>query len=268
MIKHELKDFNIEQIAKSGQCFRINEMENGKFSVVAFGKHLLLQQNGNIVSFDCEAKEYYEVWHSYFDLDTDYQIFKSAVLEKDSYMQKAISAGEGIRILKQDLWEIIVSFIISQQNNIQRIKKCVESLCKQFGKPFAGKNGEIIYAFPDAKRLALCAAEDLADCKLGYRAKYIVAAAAQVVSGAVDLNAVSKMDYIDARNELMKLTGVGIKVSECICLYALHHIHAFPIDTHIKQMLEKHYPEGFPMEQYNGFAGIMQQYGFFYELGA
>lgn len=267
MVKRELFDFNIGQIANSGQCFRINETGTNEFSVVAFGKWLQVSQDENMVIFDCDDTEYQAIWRPYFDLDMDYQAFKSAVPKEDVYLQNAIAAGAGIRILRQELWETIVSFIISQQNNIKRIKKCVESLCTQFGAPFTDKHGETQYAFPTAERLAVCTVEEMSLCKLGYRAKYIISAAAQVVSGKVDLQAVLQMDYIAARNELMKLTGVGIKVSECICLYALHHIHAFPIDTHIKQMLDAHYPNGFPMEQYEGFAGVMQQYGFYYELG-
>ena len=111
-------------------------------------------------------------------------------------------------------------------------------------------------------RLAL----DLAPVRLGYRAKYICAAARQVASGAVDLEAVRHMDYAHAKAELLRLTGVGIKVAECICLFALHHIDAFPVDTHIRQMLDAHYPKGFPLKRYKGFAGVMQQYAFYYEL--
>lgn len=102
--------------------------------------------------------------------------------------------------------------------------------------------------------------------RLGYRAKYICAAARQVASGAVDLEAVRHMDYAHAKAELLRLTGVGIKVAECICLFALYHIDAFPVDTHIRQMLGAHYPKGFPLKRYKGFAGVMQQYAFYYEL--
>ena len=98
------------------------------------------------------------------------------------------------------------------------------------------------------------------------RAKYILAAARQAASGEVDLDAVRRMDYAHAKAELMRLSGVGVKVAECICLFALHHIDAFPVDTHIRQMLDEHYPKGFPLQRYKGFAGVMQQYAFYYEL--
>ena len=108
--------------------------------------------------------------------------------------------------------------------------------------------------------------EELSPIRLGYRAKYICATARQVASGAVDLEKVARMKYTDAKIELLRLTGVGIKVAECICLFGLHHIDAFPIDTHIRQMLDAHYPKGFPLTRYRGFAGVMQQYAFFFEL--
>lgn len=142
----------------------------------------------------------------------------------------------------------------------------MDGLCTLFGEAGQGESGEVYHAFPTAERLAQCTPEELAPIRLGYRAKYICAAARQVASGAVDLEKVARMKYADAKNELLRLTGVGIKVAECICLFGLHHIDAFPIDTHIRQMLDAHYPKGFPLTRYRGFAGVMQQYAFFYEL--
>ncbi|MEF2863192.1 MAG: 8-oxoguanine DNA glycosylase, partial [Eubacteriales bacterium] len=151
-------------------------------------------------------------------------------------------------------------------NNIARITKCVENLCSLFGETCYNKSEQVYNSIPTAERLAACTPEDLAPVRLGYRAKYICAAARQVASGAVDLEAVRHMDYAHAKAELLRLTGVGIKVAECICLFALHHIDAFPVDTHIRQMLDAHYPKGFPLKRYKGFAGVMQQYAFYYEL--
>lgn len=128
------------------------------------------------------------------------------------------------------------------------------------------RSEQVYNAFPTAERLAACTADDLAPVRLGYRAKYILAAARQAASGEVDLDAVRRMDYAHAKAELMRLSGVGVKVAECICLFALHHIDAFPVDTHIRQMLDEHYPKGFPLRRYKGFAGVMQQYAFYYEL--
>ena len=265
MIERILNDFDIDQITNSGQCFRFHRVGDKSYNLIA-GTHLLnIQQNGRTVRFDCDEDEFNAIWRPYFDLDADYGRCKAAVAKRDTYLQNAVAYGGGLRILRQDLWETILCFIISQQNNIARITKCVENLCSLFGKPVIIRVNRYTIAFP-RQRPGGVHAEDLAPVRLGYRAKYICAAARQVASGAVDLEAVRHMDYAHAKAELLRLTGVGIKVAECICLFALHHIDAFPIDTHIQQMLDAHYPKGFPLKRYKGFAGVMQQYAFYYEL--
>lgn len=267
MIVRNIPDFDIRQIAESGQCFRFRKIGEGHYTLIAGGRFLELTQQSSTVDFFCTEEEFDGVWHPYFDLGTDYGRFKQAVAKRDSYLQAAVTAGCGLRILRQELWETIVCFIISQQNNIPRITKCVENLCTLFGEALCRENGEVYYAFPTPERLAACTLEDLAPVRLGYRAKYILSAARQVALGEVDLEAIRHMKYAKAKAALLAITGVGVKVAECICLFALHHIDAFPIDTHIRQMLDAHYPKGFPLSRYKGFAGIMQQYAFYYELG-
>ncbi len=266
MTERTIPDFDLDQIARSGQCFRFRPLGERHYALVAGGRYLEVSQQGQTVRFDCPEDEFEAVWRPYFDLDADYGRYKSAVAKRDKYLQSAVAAGGGLRILRQELWETIVCFIISQQNNIARITKCVENLCLLFGETCYNKSKQVYNAFPSAERLAACTADELAPIRLGYRAKYILAAARQVASGEVDLDAVRRMDYAHAKAELMRLTGVGVKVAECICLFALHHIDAFPIDTHIRQMLDAHYPKGFPLRRYRGFAGVMQQYAFYYEL--
>lgn len=266
MTERSIPDFDLDQIARSGQCFRFRPLGERHYALVAGGRYLEVSQQGQTVRFDCPEDEFEAVWRPYFDLDADYGRYKSAVAKRDKYLQSAIAAAGGLRILRQELWETIVCFIISQQNNIARITKCVENLCLLFGETCYNKSKQVYNAFPSAERLAACTADELAPIRLGYRAKYILAAARQVASGEVDLDAVRRMDYAHAKAELMRLTGVGVKVAECICLFALHHIDAFPIDTHIRQMLDAHYPKGFPLRRYRGFAGVMQQYAFYYEL--
>ena len=266
MTERTIPDFDLDQITRSGQCFRFRPLGERHYALVAGGRYLEVSQQGQTVRFDCPEEEFEAVWRPYFDLDADYGRYKSAVAKRDKYLQSAVAAAGGLRILRQELWETIVCFIISQQNNIARITKCVENLCLLFGETCYNKSKQVYNAFPSAERLAACTADELAPIRLGYRAKYIVAAARQVASGEVDLDAVRRMDYAHAKAELMRLTGVGVKVAECICLFALHHIDAFPIDTHIRQMLDAHYPKGFPLRRYKGFAGVMQQYAFYYEL--
>ena len=266
MIKKKIRNFDIHKICNSGQCFRINPIGGNKYSLTAFGEYLEIGQEGDEVSFSCTEQEFHARWRTYFDLDTDYAAIERAVDAADSYLTSAVQCGSGMRILRQDLWEVIVSFIISQQNNIPRIRKCVDSLCRNFGERRVNWRGGEYYTFPSAEELAAHTLADFSVCSLGYRAKYIWKTAGMVSSGEVSLAEIEKMDYEAAKEELMKLCGVGIKVAECICLFALHHVDAFPIDTHIKDMLANHYPEGFPFERYRGYAGILQQYGFYYEL--
>lgn len=266
MTERTIPDFDLDQIARSGQCFRFRPLGERHYALVAGGRYLEVSQQEQTVRFDCPEDEFEAVWRPYFDLDADYGRYKNAVAKRDKYLQSAIAAAGGLRILRQELWETIVCFIISQQNNIARITKCVKNLCLLFGETCYNKSKQVYNVFPSAERLAACTADELAPIRLGYRAKYIVAAARQVASCEVDLDAVRRMDYAHAKAELMRLTGVGVKVAECICLFALHHIDAFPIDTHIRQMLDAHYPKGFPLRRYKGFAGVMQQYAFYYEL--
>ena len=266
MTERSIPDFDLDQIARSGQCFRFRPLGERHYALVAGGRYLEVSQQEQTVRFDCPEDEFEAVWRLYFDLDADYGRYKNAVAKRDKYLQSAVAAAGGLRILRQELWETIVCFIISQQNNIARITKCVKNLCLLFGETCYNKSKQVYNVFPSAERLAACTADELAPIRLGYRAKYILAAARQVASGEVDLDAVRRMDYAHAKAELMRLTGVGVKVAECICLFALHHIDAFPIDTHIRQMLDAHYPKGFPLRRYKGFAGVMQQYAFYYEL--
>ena len=258
--------FHIGQICHSGQCFRMKQLENGRYSVVAYGKYLEVEQNGDAITFYCEQEEFDSLWKSYFDLDTDYRIYMEEIDPKDTYLKQAATFGEGIRILRQEPWEMIISFIISQQNNIKRIRKCVETICERYGTAKISENGVVYYEFPTMEQLSLATEEELRACNLGYRSKYIVKTTKSLLDGEVNLEALQKMEFQEAKKELLKLTGIGVKVAECICLFGLHHMDGFPVDTHINQVLEKQYQGGFPFERYQGYAGILQQYIFYYDL--
>ena len=161
---------------------------------------------------------------------------------------------------------MIVTFLISQQNNIVRIRRCVQNICEAYGKECVTDDGISYYAFPEPEVLAQLGEDDLKACNLGYRRKYVVRTARDVVFGNVNLDKIRSMSYKKAKAELLKLFGVGDKVADCICLFALHHLEAFPRDTHMNQVMEKHYKRGFPNRRYKGMQGIMQQYIFHYEL--
>lgn len=152
--------------------------------------------------------------------------------------------------------------LISQQNHITRIRKCIQNLCETYGEERTSDSGNTFYTFPEPEKLAELGDDDLKACNLGYRSKYVVRTAKSIVSGEVDLDAIRHLPYAKAKKELLKLFGVGEKVADCICLFALHHLQAFPIDTHISQALQKHYKRGFPNRRYKGMQGVMQQYIF------
>ena len=162
MISCILPDFDIEQIAASGQCFRFRRQGEGRYSLIAGGKRLEIEQNGDTVGFSCGEDEFEAFWRNYFDLNADYGRYKAKVALRDSYLQAAVQTGSGLRILRQDVWETVICFIISQQNNIPRITKCVENLCALFGEQKVNARGETYYAFPTAERLAQCTPDDLA----------------------------------------------------------------------------------------------------------
>ena len=166
MIERVLNDFDIDQIANSGQCFRFHRVGDKSYDLIA-GTHLLnIQQNGQTVRFDCDENEFNTIWQPYFDLDADYSRYKAAVAKRDTYLQNAVAYGGGLRILRQDLWETILCFIISQQNNIARITRCVENLCSLFGETCYNKSEQVYNSIPTAERLAACTPEDLAPVRL------------------------------------------------------------------------------------------------------
>lgn len=266
MLQKTIDNFSLDQICRSGQCFRMREEEEGFYSVIAGDRFLRVRQDGKNCTFFCEEEEFDLFWKNYFDLETCYADYIKKVNPRDTYLQKAIEFGSGIRILRQNLWEMIVSFLISQQNHIARIQRCINNICEKYGERKTNAHGEAYYAFPQPEALAFLPEEALKECNLGYRSKYVVRTARSVVSGEVDLERISGMTYRKAREELCGLFGVGEKVADCVCLFALHHLQAFPIDTHIRQALDQHYKRGFPNRRYSGFQGVMQQYIFYYEL--
>lgn len=275
MVVIENEHFSVRQICESGQCFRLELLKeweeadgkvHRKYGLPAFGKYLEIGQCGQTVYLSCTQEEFETVWKGYFDLEEDYGKLIASIDPEDTYLCRAAAFGSGIRILRQDLWEMIISFIISQQNHIGRIRKCIRLLCERYGAQCEKENGEIYYAFPAPESLAEAGDEELYACNLGYRSRYVRETAASICRSEVDLAAVAAMDYEDALKELQKLSGVGAKVANCVCLFALHSTEAFPVDTHINKVLREQYPKGFPFERYAGYVGSLQQYIFYYDL--
>ena len=266
MITKEIPHFDLSEICDSGQCFRMERQSENDFAILAGERYLKASQNGQCVTFYCTEEEFEGFWRNYFDLDTDYDAYVKAIDPEDLFLTDAAALGGGIRILHQDLWEMIVSFLISQQNHILRIRRCIENICWRYGEERTASGGITYHTFPTAEALSRATEEELRECNLGYRAKYVLDTARKAAAGEISLSAIRSMTYPEAKKELLQLYGAGEKVADCICLFALHHLEAFPVDTHIRQALEAHYPDGFPKERYQGMEGVMQQYIFFYEL--
>lgn len=279
MVNITKDNFSVRQICESGQCFRLQRLDEGnsegrdggeicgeRYALTALGRYLEIEQRQNEIFFDCTPEEFEQVWENYFDLKEDYGRIIDLIDSEDTYLLEAASYGSGIRILRQDLWEMTISFIISAQNNIKRIRKSIDLLCRRYGEEKQTKTGKHYYAFPTPEALAGASLEELYACNMGYRSKYIQKTAQSIVTGEVDFAAIREMDYETAMTELCRLSGVGCKVANCICLFALHKTEAFPVDTHINKVLKEQYPAGFPFEKYKGYEGTLQQYIFYYDL--
>ena len=253
------KLLNIKKTFDCGQCFRWNE-KDGKYEGVTGNYPAVFLEKDGYVMVESDAPM--KFWNNYFDLNEDYEAH-SKEFEDIPYLKTCKEFGQGIRILRQDPWEALCSFIISQCNNIPRIKGIVEKLCLGYGekKEFKGKEYSM---FPKAEVLAKLKPDDLAYLRSGYRAPYIIDAARAVDSGDIDLDKLSKIPYKEAKKELLKLNGVGEKVANCAVLFGLHHMEAFPVDVWMKRALNENFPKDFDPETLGDFAGLAQQYIFYY----
>ena len=265
MIEH-FKDnsFDPVHIFECGQCFRWTADEKGVYTGVAGGK-VCRVENGKIICSD-EDNEFFS---RYFSLDTDYSRIKTRLAADDETLKTCTEYGNGIRILMQDVWETTVSFIISSNNNIPRIRSIIEKMCILFGEPIETKYGTY-YSFPAPEKLSVLSCEDLAPLRAGYRDKFILDAAQKVSAGEVDLQALASMDTPAAKKELMRIKGVGGKVADCILLFSLGRFEVFPKDVWIKRILDNVYGIGerdideFAFEKFGKYAGFAQQYLYYY----
>lgn len=253
------KELSIEKTFECGQCFRWNRGEDGVYRGVVRGYYAEVAERGSEVYITSDAPN--AMWREYFDLETDYAAVSRSFT--GDYLSECTRFGMGIRILRQEPWETLCSFIISQCNNISRIKGIVERLCENFGER-AVANGVEYYSFPSAQRIAELSTEELSCIRAGYRAEYIICAARAVVSGELDLEALKTCDYRQAIKALRTVHGVGEKVANCVVLFGLWHMEAFPIDVWIKRALKEHFPPDFDPNSLGEYAGLAQQYIFYY----
>ena len=248
--------FSLPLCLDCGQAFRW-EQQNNTFCGVAFGKYLKIEEtDSELIFYNTDKADFEKIWKPYFDLDTDYRQIVSTYDEEN--LVKAVTEYSGIRILRQEPWEALCSFIISQNNNIPRIKGIVSRLCEKFGENIGGG-----FTFPSAESLAYLTPEDLSPLRAGFRAKYIIDAARKVTDGTVDFQKIDESPIEFGREELIKIKGVGAKVAECTPLYGFHKLSAFPVDVWVKRIMAEMYPNGLP-DCMKGTEGIAQQYLFHY----
>lgn len=250
--------FDLELSLDCGQAFRWSKDDEGYMQGVVADRFYRLKQENGILCCNCGAAEFDRVLRPYLDFDRDYKKLTDS-FASDKYLSRAVQQYSGIRILRQQPWEALCSFIISQNNNIPRIKGIISRLCKSFGDCIDGEN----YTFPSFDRLCLLTPEELAPLRAGFRAKYIIDAAKKVNCGEVDFEKIEKNDIEFGRQELIKIKGVGKKVAECTLLYGFGKYEAFPVDVWVKRILAEMYPQGLP-ECIKGNEGIAQQYLFHY----
>jgi N-glycosylase/DNA lyase len=254
----KVADFDLDAIFVCGQCFRWERQPDGSYSGIAFSKSLNVRQQGDtMILSGTDRADFENIWRGYFDLDRDYGLIKS-MLAHDPVLKKAIGYSPGIRILRQEPWEALCSFIISQNNNIPRIRGIISRLCESFGEKLDGG-----FAFPSPEALCGLDEADLAPLRCGFRARYILDAAKKVALREVELDRLFGMPLDEARAALIKIKGVGSKVADCTLLFGCGRLECFPADVWIKRVLKVFYPDGFP-DEYMVFGGIAQQYLFHY----
>ncbi len=261
----DVKDFSLMQTFECGQCFRWNRTGANTYTGIAFNNPLIIRQlDKEDIELFCTLDDFNSIWKDYFDFNADYSAYKSNV-QGDKFLERAVEYGWGIRLLNQEPWETLISFIISQQNNIPKIKSTIEKLCRLSGDNIAYM-GETLYTFPTPSRILLTGEEGLRGIGLGYRAPYLISAAKTYINQMENLTdlASPKTRYEIAMYKLMKLNGVGPKVANCTALFDLRHKEAFPIDVWIKRVIDQVYNGVFDTSKYEGYAGIIQQYIFYY----
>ena len=264
MLVRRIAHFDLGAIMDSGQCFRMREKAPGLYLAPAGGRAVTVQALGDErFAFDCTALEFEDFWADYFDLGTDYGRIIASIDPADGYLLRAADCGSGLRILRQDPWEVLISFILSQRKSIPAIRDCVERLCACFGQVI----GDGLCAFPTPAALAGAGEAALRGCALGYRAPYVLKTCQAVAGGQMDLQALRALDDEEMRRALMTLPGVGVKVANCVMLFGYHRLCASPVDVWIQRVIDEQYGGVSPFGRYGENAGVMQQYMFFYRRG-
>ena len=276
LVIEDIGSFNVGQIFKCGQAFRWTENEDGSFTNVAFGRVINISssdEDRTVTIKNSNIKDFYKYWFNYFDIMRDYDEIKEK-LSKDETLKAAIEYGHGIRILNQDPFETIISFIISANNGINNIKRSVEMIARMYGSEIGTYQGETYFDFPSPQELSIAKPEQLREyARVGFRDKRIVETAKMINNKEIDLDAIHRMPIEEGRKELMKLPGIGPKVADCVLLFAFKKSESFPVDVWIKRVMEVLYlheetPKAKIADEgrrlFGDIAGFAQQYLFYY----
>ncbi|EOD00172.1 DNA-3-methyladenine glycosylase family protein [Caldisalinibacter kiritimatiensis] len=273
IIIKDIYDFEPKHVFECGQCFRWNEESDGSYTGVAYDRVINVKKDSNdIILSNTNIKDIEKIWKNYFDLNRDYGKIKSK-LSNDKVLKEAMDFGHGIRILKQDVWETVISFIISANNRIPMIKKAIETLSEKYGEFIEEYRGKKHYSFPKPDVLSKLSIDEIEDCGVGYRAKYIATTAAIVANRQMDIYRIKNLSTDSARKELMLLSGVGPKVAHCIMLFSMDKHDSFPVDVWVKRVMEHFYfkkdtkikdIQEYAENKFGEYSGFAQQYLFYY----
>ena len=273
------EDFEPKHVFECGQCFRWLREEDGSYTGVVQGKVINVKKENDLIIFDNTNKEDFEnIWFDYFDLGRNYGEIKNQLKVMDEYLEKATEFGKGIRILQQDGWEMLISFIISANNRIPMIQRAINNLSERYGKFIGEYRGKKYYAFPTPEELSTVSVEAIRACQTGFRDKYIKSVVDYVNENNEDVLSYRKLDTSECIKELVKFNGVGPKVADCIALFGMQKYDTFPVDVWVKRVMEEFYVEDnlslpkirkFALDKFGDLAGFAQQYLFYYarELG-
>lgn len=268
-----IKDFDLEQTLECGQCFRFYKQAEKDYVVVAYNLLLHVKQKKDTLIFmNCKEDVVRKIWIPYFDLERDYGEIKSFLIRKNMVLEPAIEEKYGVRILNQEFYEILISFIISQNKQIPHIKQIVKTISEKYGTYLGEVNGEKFYSFPELKELEKITEAEFREMKTGFRAPYLVDAVGKLSSGEISQEILGNMNETETRNKLLEIRGVGEKVANCVMLFSLGWRQAFPIDVWIKRIMETLYFNGedtskekiaeFAKEIFGEYGGYAQQYLF------
>lgn len=258
-------DFDLARIGDSGQCFRVRRFPDDTYRFVTKDEAIYLRKlSEGRYSVSCGRGAWDSVWKRYFDLARNYREIREKAGNRNLFVDRAMESGAGIRVLRQDPWEMLVTFIISQRKSIPAISGAVEKLAVRYGRKIETEY-ETLYGFPAAEALEAAGAEELNACGLGYRTAYVRDAAEKVAGGELDLEAIGAYGDDSLYEELLKVHGVGKKVANCVCLFGYGRIARVPVDVWISRAIREECRGEDPFGSFGEEAGIIQQYIFYYE---